>query len=57
MSRWRIFLDPDHAEKMIEGHPAPLGAIFTATNSSGSIGINFSWHAWLPKRLVLELGA
>ena len=25
------FLDPDHAEKTIEGHPAPLRAIFTAT--------------------------
>jgi len=25
------FLDPDHAEQTIEGHPAPLRAIFTAT--------------------------
>ena len=27
------FLDPDNTEKTIEGHPAPLRAIFTATRS------------------------
>jgi tRNA (mo5U34)-methyltransferase len=27
------FLDPDNAEKTIEGHPAPIRAIFTATKS------------------------